>query len=155
MTDPSSRRHKARRGAAAVEFAFAISVLLLIIFASIEFVRLNMMNHAVGHASYLAARKGIVVGANVNDVKDVADQHLALFGIGCAKITVMPNPITDETDIIEVTIDAPVSGNSWVSPLYFGGNLVGRTRLLADRAAAQMSGALPEATLSGTELEGI
>lgn len=144
MTDRSRRCHDTRRGAAAVEFAFAISVLMLIVFASIEFVRLNMMNHAIGHASYLAARKGIVVGADVDDVKDAANEHLALFGIGGATVTVSPNPIKDETDIIDVTIDAPVSGNTWVSPLYFGGNLVGRTRILADRAAAQMSGALPE-----------
>ena len=36
-----------RRGAAAVEFALASSVLLMMVFASIEFVRLNMMKHAV------------------------------------------------------------------------------------------------------------
>ena len=46
-----------RTGAVAVEFAIAISILLMIVFASIEFVRLNMLKHSVEHASYLAARK--------------------------------------------------------------------------------------------------
>ncbi len=134
-----------RRGAAAVEFAFAISILLLIVFASIEFVRLNMMEHSVDHASYLAARKGIIVGAQVADVQAAAEGHLSLFGVTGATITVSPNPIQDDTSIIEVNIDAPMAGNTWISPLYFNGTMTGRTRMLADRSAAEMSAALQDA----------
>lgn len=140
MNNLSRRNLKRRRGAAAVEFAFTISILLLLIGASIEFVRLNMMEHAVDHASYLAARKGIVVGAKSNDLKNIAQDHLELFGIGGATVTVHPNNITDETEVIEVNIDAPMSGNTWISPLYFNGTINGRTRILADRTAAAMVG---------------
>ena len=143
MKFPSIHHRRCRRGAAAVEFAFAISILLMITFASIEFVRLNMMEHSVDHASYLAARKGIVIGANVGDVKTTAIDHLALFGITNAKVTVKPNPITDEAELIEVNVEAPMTGNTWISPLYYGGKIHGRTRMLADRAAADMSAALP------------
>lgn len=135
---PSNRR----RGAAAVEFAFAISTLLLVVAASIEFVRLNMMEHCVDHASYLAARKGIVIGAKSSEVKNIAHDHLALFGVTGATVTVSPDPITDDAEIVEVNVVAPISGNSWISPLYFNGNIEGRTRMLADRAAADMNAAL-------------
>ena len=138
----TQRKHN-RTGAAAVEFAIAISILLLIVFASIEFVRLNMLKHSVGHASYLAARKGIIVGAKTNDVKKVASDHLALFGLSGGSVTVNPNNITDDTQIIEVIVDVPVSGNSWISPLYFNGTLSGRSRMLAERDAADMNSALP------------
>lgn len=127
-----------------MEFAFAISVLLLIIGASIELVRLNMMRHSVDHATYLAARRGIIVGAQAEQVRQVADDHLNLFGITGATITVSPDPLDDTADIVEITIDAPVVGNSWISPVYFGGTLNGRTRMLAERGSAQMSAALAD-----------
>ncbi len=143
-TNPSRscRRTKHRHGAAAVEFAVSISILLLFVFASIEFVRLNMLKHSVDHASYLAARKGIIVGAQVADVKNTAEAHLALFGVSNATVTVSPNPIKDDSDIIEVVVDVPMSGNTWISPVYFSDTMHGRTRMLAERAAAEMAGAI-------------
>ncbi len=139
----SSRKRRTRIGAAAVEFAFAISILLMIVFASIEFVRLTMLKHSVEHASYVAARKGIIIGAQVNDVKQAAQDHLALMGVSGGTVTVNPSTIKDDTQVIEVTVDVPVSGNSWISPVYFTGTLSGRSRMLAERAAADMNSALP------------
>ncbi len=70
--------------------------------------------------------------------------HLDLLGVSGESITVNPNTIRDETEFIEVIIDVPLSGNTWISPLYFNGTLTARTRMLADRAAADMAGALNE-----------
>jgi Flp pilus assembly protein TadG len=137
------RKSRTRTGAAAVEFAIAISVLLMIVFASIEFVRLNMLKHSVEHASYLAARKGIITGARSSDVKVAAEQHLAILGVTNALVTVSPGGIKDDTQVVEVIIDLPMSGNTWISPLYFNGTLTGRTRMLTERAASDMIGALP------------
>ena len=123
-----------------------VSVLMMIVFASIEFVRLNMLKHSVEYASYLAARNGIIIGAKVNDVKQVALDHLDLFTLSGASVDITPNNITDDTEIIEVTVNVPVTGNSWISPVYFSGTLSGRTRMLAERAAADMNSALPAAT---------
>ncbi len=139
----ANRNKRNRAGAAAVEFAIAISVLLMIVFASIEFVRLNMLKHSVEHASYLAARKGIIIGAKSADVKDEAKAHLAILNISGETVTVNPSTIDDDTQIVEVTVEVPVSGNSWLSPVYFSGTITGRTRMLAERAAAEMAGALP------------
>ena len=106
-----------------------------------------MLKHSVEHASYVAARKGIIVGAKFEGVESEALAHLAKFNLSNGSVTVNPSSITDDTQIIEVVTTVPVSGNSWISPLYFGGNLTGRTRMLAERAAANMSGALPSQTL--------
>lgn len=138
-----SRKSVCRRhGAAAVEFAIAISLLLLIIFASIEFARLNMVKHSVEHASYLAARRGIITGAEVSDVKGAAEFHLGMIGLTGESITVSPDQIDDETTVIEVTIDVPMAGNTWISPAYFGGTISATTRMLAERVAADMAAAL-------------
>jgi Flp pilus assembly protein TadG len=134
---------KDRTGAAAVEFAIAISVLLMIIFASIEFVRLTMLKHSVEQASYLAARKGMIIGVESKDVVQAARDHLDLFNLSGEIINVNPADITDDTRVIEVTVDVPVSGNSWISPLYFSGTLSGRTRMLTEREPADMNLALP------------
>jgi Flp pilus assembly protein TadG len=138
----SQKSFSRRRGAAAVEFAIAISVLLLIMFASIEFARLNMIKHSVEHASYLAARRGIITGAKVNDVKAAAEFHLGVIGLTGESITVSPNKINDQTTVIEVTIDVPMAGNTWISPAYFGGTMSATTRMFAERAAADMAGAV-------------
>lgn len=130
-------------GAAAVEFAIAITILLLVVFASIEFLRLNMLKHAVEHSSYLAARQGIIIGAKNADIKQTAQAHLALLSLSGASVAVSPDEIDDDTRIVEVTVDVPVTGNSWISPVYFGGTISGRTRMLAERAAVDMASALP------------
>ena len=134
---------RSRAGATAVEFALAISILLMIVFASIEFVRLNMLKHAVEYASYEAARDAINMGAKSNDVEQTAKDHLAILGLNNSVVTVNPDKINDDTQLIEVTIDLPVSGNTWVAPLYFSGIITGRTRMLAERSASDMMLALP------------
>lgn len=143
MTSKIKHRGKYRQGAAAVEFAVAISILLMLVFASIEFFRVSMLRHAVAHSSYLAARKGIIIGAKTADVKTAAQDHLTLLGVSGGTVTVTPNGIKDDTQVIEVHVEVPISGNSWISPAYFGGNMSGTTRMLTERAAADMNGALP------------
>lgn len=147
-TDPFSEpgrgrlRAASRRGAAAVEFGMAASLLFLFMFAAIEFARLNLMKHAIEHASYLAARRGMITGARATDVVDVAQAHLDALDVEGAAIMVNPTRITDETSLIEVTIEVPMAGNSWISPLYFGDTITAQTRMLTERAAANMANAM-------------
>jgi Flp pilus assembly protein TadG len=136
------RPSHSQRGAVAVEFAIAISILLTLVFASIEFVRLNMLKHSVEQASYQAARKGIITGAKVSDVQKEAKDHLAILSVSNAVVNVTPTTITDDTQVIEVNIEVPITGNSWISPVYFLGNIRGKTRMLAERAAANMLGTI-------------
>jgi Flp pilus assembly protein TadG len=142
LRSPLRYQRQQRTGAAALEFAIAITVLLMFVFASIEFVRLNMLRHSVEHASYIGARRGIVTGAKVSDVQAAAEAHTDLMQLNGVTVTVNPSTITDDTQIVEVFVEVPVAGNSWISPLYFSGSLTGRTRMLAERATAEMNGAM-------------
>ena len=63
-----SRRARGRRGATLVEFAFVAPVFFLILLASIEFSRLNMMRHTAAHAAYEGARTALVPGATADEV---------------------------------------------------------------------------------------
>lgn len=144
---PSNRTRRPtandRRGAAAVEFAIAISVLLAIVFGSIELVRLSILRNSIEHASYLAARRGMVVGASRTSIEAAARDHLNLLDIGNASIVVDPATIDDTTQVIDVRVTVPVTGNSWISPVYFSGDLTGKSRILTERAATQMAAAIP------------
>ena len=137
------RNPESRRGAAAVEFALAMTVLFLFVFASIEFVRLSMLRHSVEYASYLGARRAIIIGTKSKDAEDVAKAHLSAMGLTGGSVNVQPNNVTDETQMVEVAVSVPVTGNSWISPAYFGGTLTGRTRMYTERVAAEMSSAMP------------
>ncbi|KAA1258821.1 TadE-like protein [Rubripirellula obstinata] len=133
------RRQNKNRGAATVEFAISITILILFLFASVEFARLSLVNHAVKHSSYLAARRAMIVGANASDAEDAAINHLNAMGVSSGNVTVNPAVINDETEIVTVTVSVPVAGNSWISPAYFGGDMTGRTRMLAERSAGKMA----------------
>ncbi|MCM2370961.1 TadE/TadG family type IV pilus assembly protein [Aporhodopirellula aestuarii] len=138
---------KPRQGAVVVEFAITMTVLLMLVFGAIEMVRLSMLRQSVEYSSYLAARKGMIIGANSSDVENEAINYLDAIGIQNATVSVTPSKITDDTEIVEVNVTVPVQGNSWVSPVYFSGDLTGRTRMFAERAAAKMTQAVaPPAT---------
>lgn len=141
----TKRRSPRRRGAVAVEFAFTFVILVTLVFAAFEFFRINMLKHSVEHASYLAARKGIIVGAKSSDAINTANEHLESLEVVNATVTVSPTNITDETQLIEIRIDVPYSGNSWIAPIYFDGTISARTRMLCERSAADMLKALPSA----------
>ena len=103
-----------RRGATAVEFAIAISILLLIVFATVEFVRLSIIRHTVEDASYAGAREAIILGATASDAESAVRDRLAIFDVKDAVVTITPNPIDDSTDIVQVQVDAPIGPNAQV-----------------------------------------
>ncbi|TWT92101.1 TadE/TadG family type IV pilus assembly protein [Stieleria varia] len=142
----SRTRIQTRTGAAAVEFAVAITVLLMIVFASIEFGRLNLLKHSVEHASYLAARRAVIVGASSSDAEQVAKDHLNDLNLTGATVVVSPGKLDDDTQMVDVQVTLPVSGNSWVSPVYFTGDISGRTRMYSERVAADMANAVGAAS---------
>ena len=68
--------------------------------------------------------------------------HLGLLGVVGENTTVSPENIDDETKLIDVTSDVPMTGNTWISPVYYGGTVSARTRMLTERVAADMAGAV-------------
>ena len=66
-----------RRGAAVVELAIVLPVLLLLVFGIIEFGHVAYVRHVLINAATVGARAAIVPGATEEGVKDVVDQALA------------------------------------------------------------------------------
>ncbi len=133
-----------RRGAAAVEFAVAVIVLLAFFFSGIEFYRVSMLRHTADHAAYVAARVAMIPGATAADAIASAQSQLDAVGVQSASIVISPNPITEETTAIHVNVSIPVPENSWLAPRHLFGTLTGSSILLTERAPVIMSQGLLE-----------
>src|SRR5689334_5559129 len=97
-----------RRGATTVEVALILPVLLLFVFASFEFSRLNMLKHLAGAAAYEGAREGIIIGATADDVTTRVNAILASGGVYDAEITTTPNTLSVSTTEVTVQVTIPV-----------------------------------------------
>ena len=132
-----------RHGATVVEFALVLPILLLFVFGGVELSRLAMLRHTANHAAYAATRKAIVPGANVANVIQKAEDHLAMIGISNASVTVNPSVITESTSIVEVEVTFPIADNSLVVPEFVSGTVTGKSAMMTERSKASMSGSLP------------
>lgn len=145
--ETNNTRHKSansRKGASSLEFALVGSTLFLLIFAAVEFVRVNLVRHTANHACYEAARHVIVPGGNRNEAMDRARSVLSHLGIRDAQIVITPNEITEETTTIRVEIDIPMRRNGWGLMQFMGNrNIQTYSELLTERAPMVVAKALP------------
>lgn len=119
-----SQKTRRRRGAATVEVAFTLPILLLFVFAGWEFSRINAMRNTLENAAYEAARESMLPGATLEKVQDVADVVLDSVGISGGTVAMDPVIINQDTDDVTITITAPVASNSLGVVKYFtSGNL--------------------------------
>ncbi len=113
-----SRRARGRRGATLVEFAFVAPVFFLILLASIEFSRLNMMRHTAAHAAYEGARTALVPGATADEAIAATNRLLGIVGTRSATVTVDPAVLTDETTEVTVDVEIPFDRNALLVPRF-------------------------------------
>lgn len=124
------KRNMQRRGVVAVEFALSATVLFLMIFASIEFARMNMIRHTVDNAAYEAARKAIVPGATAAEAEATARDVLDVVWARDVSVDVEPDAIANTTPEVIVTVSVPADRNGLIAPQFFRGkSFVGRCRL--------------------------
>ena len=93
-----------RGGAAAVEFALVVPIVLLLLLASIEFGRMLMVSHGLEAAAREGCRTAISWDASSRDVEDVVEERLATFGISDYVLTIDPDPPTDARQWEPVTV---------------------------------------------------
>jgi Flp pilus assembly protein TadG len=132
-----------RQGAVVVEFALTAGLLFMILFAAIEFMRVNTIVNSTENAAYEGARAAIVPGATAQDAQDAAAGMLAAVGVRGASIDVQPPAILPETPEITVTINVPLDSNSFITPRYFLGKTLTKTCTLSrevPNSDAQASG---------------
>jgi Flp pilus assembly protein TadG len=138
-------RRKNRRGAALVEFAFVLPLLLLFFTGSIEVFRLNQFRHAADQAAYEACRKVIVPGATKAEAEAEALKVLKILGIKKVNVNITPGTITETTSRVTVQVSIPADGNSWAMPAFGQKTLVSSTStLLTERNSAILAPAIPK-----------
>lgn len=105
-----------RRGAAVVEFAVCLPVILLIVFGSIEAASMLFLRQALIQSSYEAA-KVAVKHTGTNSAATIAAQQVAAGRrINSLTITFQPADVSRAAkgDFIRVTVAAPGNPNSLI-----------------------------------------
>ena len=120
-----------RRGAVVVEFALTSGLLFMIVFAAIEFMRVNTIVNSTENAAYEGARAGIVPGSTASDVEQAGLAMLGAIGVRGATITVEPATLDESTPEVTVTIAVPLDQNSFIAPRYFLGDTLTKTCTLS------------------------
>ncbi len=111
-----TRFHKRRRGAATVEFALIVPVMLTFTFGLIEMSRISMVKEAVIQASREGARVGVRPTASIDDVNQRINEELAILGLTTANVQVTPTVLDQALpgDDIRVRITIPIGEVSYV-----------------------------------------
>jgi Flp pilus assembly protein TadG len=105
---------KREDGAAAIEFAILLPILLMILFGIIEFGFALYGKEVITNASREGARAGIVIGIprpSEDQIKEVVSSYLTNFGwdAGKAEITVPTGPCEEFSDPLQVELKYPFS----------------------------------------------
>lgn len=116
-----------RRGALTVEMALVTPVLFLLLFATVEFSRVNMVRNTVKNACFEGARRSSLPGATADDVRAVTEKLLTDVGVKKATVEVFPSVIDNSTKSVIVHVSAPLNANAWVSPHFFKNAVIERT----------------------------
>ena len=140
----SSGSLSCRQGVTAVEFAMVAPIVLITIFAGIEFVRANIIRHTIDNAAYAASRAVMVPGATKEEAIEKANALLSIVGISDAEIEFEPETIGEDTQFVSTTISVPMAKNSWgVSSLFGNSVLTGSSTVRTERAPNIQSQSLP------------
>ena len=122
------KRCERRRGATAVEFAFAAPALFAVIFVCAEFSRMSLMRDLAHHAAYEAARAVIVEGADSADALAVASSVVGRVGAKDVQVNVNDGEeITFDTDVVTVEVTIPMEKNSFFFSSVYEGRVIRAT----------------------------
>lgn len=125
-----SVKRNQRKGAAAVEFAMTVPILILFLFATFELGRGNMMLNTTEAAAYEAARVGIIPGSTAAEAEESARQILVTAGVNNASVAITPNDLSVDSESVSVTVTVGYEENSILPPGFLGGASFVRTCVL-------------------------
>lgn len=124
------RRKSDRQGAVSVEMAVTLPVLFLVVFASIEFSRMNVIRHTASNAAYEGARAAIVPGGTATDAENIARSLMGTCGAREVNVQVVPATINENTPEVEVIVTIDCDSNGLIASQFFRGKqFIGRSRL--------------------------
>lgn len=98
----------ARRGAATVEFATVLPVILMMFLGAVELNNFNFIHHTAANAAYEGARAALVAGGSAAQGIAHAEQFLNRFGVGNgAEVS-----LTASGETVTITVRVPLNRNS-------------------------------------------
>jgi len=105
-----------RKGAAVVEFAVCLPIILFIVLASIEAASLMFLRQALVQSAYEGAKVAIRTGGNNSDATAAANAVAAGRRINNLNVVFTPSDVSSASqgDIIRVSITAPGDANSFI-----------------------------------------
>ncbi|MBC8355328.1 MAG: pilus assembly protein [Planctomycetes bacterium] len=116
--------YRKQRGAAAVEFAVVAPIFILLLFGMIEYGRMVMVQQMLTNATREGARRAVLDGTTVTNVKTTVQDYLTSGNITVNnnEITVSPDPSTAAFgDPVTVSMTVPFSRVSWLpAPMFLG-----------------------------------
>lgn len=113
--------HGMRRGAALVEMAICVPIIIVIAFGSIEATNAIFLQQALTEAAHEGARTATSIGKTEADARARVEQILTAQAIHGAEVSIQP-PIMSSTpvgEIVTVTVSAPADNNSVGIQWYF------------------------------------
>ncbi len=116
-----TRRSNRRRGAAAVEFAIVLPVIVLLMLGSMEMGRAVMVRHVLEEAARAGCRIAVFENATKQDVLDIIDTSMSAASISNYTVTVDPDPPQNLTafEAVTVTVMVDYADVSWLSSASF------------------------------------
>ncbi len=110
-----------RRGAAVVEFAIVVPLLLLMVLGIIEFGRMIMVQQILTNASREGARRAILEQSTADRVKTLVGEYLAGTTVSGATVAVSPGDLKSIGfgDPVTVTVSVPYDRVSWIPSSWF------------------------------------
>jgi hypothetical protein len=112
-----------RKGAAAVELAICLPVIVLLVLGSIECCSMLFIDEALHVASYEAIRQAIQEDAEAATAIARGEEMLEQFGIEGATVTCEPEDLSDVESGEQITIiaEAPCDANTILPSWFFAG----------------------------------
>ena len=126
-----NRRKQNRNGAAAIEFALIAPAIIILVLGLLEWSRFEMIRQVSSTAAFSAARIGTLPGATASEMEARVDLVLSVYSI--TQATRVGTVTNDEATI---SIQIPMSENSWFLKSYFGDSVIQREFTLRTKYSA-------------------
>lgn len=121
-----------RRGTTTVEFAIVAPMFFLFLIGTIELWRLNMLVNTANQATFQVARAGSVIGADLDELPELAVATMADLG---ATITqedvIVTTSAAGGRELLTVEVEINLAQNAWVVPHFYLGPKLHATSTMA------------------------
>lgn len=131
----SSKKRHSKKGVAAVEFAIAIPVFVLILLGTIESCTMIFLKQSLEIAAYEAARVSLIPKSTTSDVESAATALLSVRRINNFTISVTPSNFQTASygTFIRVDVSAPCNSNSAFLPIFSNSRtLIGSVEMMKE-----------------------